>query len=76
MLRRSELSARHMAQWDHYRERVLGLAMSTLNEKDLKVAKIAADCLRISQDGERRLFLFSADEHAPAGVEYGWQEEE
>lgn len=73
---KSEITSRHAADWQRYRDEILEPALKPIDEKALKCAKLAADCFRIHQDGERRSFLFAADERAPVGLDYAWDDGE
>lgn len=78
MLKRKEMAEAHGEEWDRYRATVLQSAWASGDERAAKIAKVLADCIRITQDGERRSCLFmevAMREEVDGAVCYGWEEE-
>lgn len=73
---KEEISQRHCGEWKDYRSGILMPAMNSGDEKEVKVAKALADAIRITQDGERRAFVFCEGraEAADTALEIAWEE--
>lgn len=72
---KAALASRHKKEWDDYRISILNSALTMRDEKECKTAKVLADCIRLTQDGERRAYAFAeAGEIEPEAISYSWQE--
>lgn len=70
---RCSLTSRHLEDWDAFRLAHLKPCLDTGDEGSARFVKTLADILRITQDAERRILLFSEGitDDGPCEVEWG-----
>lgn len=69
------MSAEHGGEWRRFREEILNPLYERVAGGDEKNAKALADILKITQEGERKAFLFGGGQEADTALDVAFAEE-